>query len=125
VRGDHNTMTVTTVAPASTLPSSPPAPPPTVALFFWLAALVAPIALMTKSPRRKGGNGTSKSGRRSLAPTAALATLGAILLLASVSCGDDGAKPPSGGTPAGSYDLTVTATWESVQVTTTVTMVVQ
>jgi hypothetical protein len=118
------TMTVTTVAPASTLPSSPGGASP-VALIFWLAALLAPIVLTARAPRRNRGDGTSATGRRSLVPTTALGALGAVLLLASVSCGDDGAKPPSGGTPAGSYDLTVTATWESVQASTTVTMVVQ
>lgn len=49
----------------------------------------------------------------------------ALLFLTPISCGDDGTRPPSGGTPAGSYEITVTAAWESVQISTTVTMVVQ
>jgi CSLREA domain-containing protein len=118
------TMTVTTVAPASSVPSSPGGAP-SVPLILWLAVVLAPVAVLAEAKKGVARKAAYLAPRRSLPRAVAMAAVGAIILLASVSCGDDGTKPPSGGTPAGSYELTVTATWESVQASTTVTMVVQ
>jgi hypothetical protein len=41
------------------------------------------------------------------------------------SCGKDGTSPPTGGTPTGTYQLTVTATWQSAQTTANATLIVQ
>lgn len=56
-----------------------------------------------------------------------MAGLGTLLLILQASCGSDGStsSPLTGGTAAGSYNLTVTMAWESVQSTATATLVVQ
>jgi titin len=123
------TMTVTTVAPARVGPSIPapfsPGESPTAPGTLWLAVVLSALALAALLARGSAEHEKAPATRRSLSRSAATAVLGAGLLLALASCGDDGTKPPSGGTPAGSYEMTVTATWESVQASTTVTMVVQ
>jgi hypothetical protein len=84
---------------------------------------LALVALRIAAPAED--ESSLRPARRSLSGAIAAAALGAIMLLMPVSCGDDGTTPPSGGTPPGSYQMTVTASWESVQATTTATMVVQ
>jgi hypothetical protein len=118
------TMTVTTVAPAGSEPLGTDGAPwaPWFPLLFGLLALGALLAsavLEWVTPVNPAV-AEVRVGR-----SVARGILVAALLLVPVSCGDDGTKPPTGGTPPGSYDLTVTATWETVQLTTTATMVVQ
>ena len=131
------TMTVTTVAPAGTAPGVPGDRPPAPKL-MWLFGVVGVGVLVgmgraklaTSRPAVVGGAGPARSWPAFLwlFPTPRFA-YGAfvllILLFASASCGDEGTTPPSGGTPAGTYQLSVTATWESVQISSNVTMVVQ
>ena len=123
------TMTVTTVAPASVGPSTPapsaPGEGPTAPGTVWLAVLLSALGLASLVARGRAEDEKARVGSRSLLRSIATGALGAGLLLALGSCGDDGTKPPSGGTPPGSYEMTVTATWESVEVSTTVTMIVQ
>jgi CSLREA domain-containing protein len=123
------TMTVTTVAPAHLGPStrtpSPPGRGPAAPGTLWLAVLLSVLGLASLVARGWAKDEKALVRRRSLSRSIATAALGAGLILALGSCGDDGTKPPSGGTPSGSYDMTVTATWESVEVSTTVTMIVQ
>lgn len=107
------TLTVTTVAPAGTLPFSGPELPPGG---WWLgltwAAALAWVILLRSIP------GTSRGIRRG-------SWVLPLLLLVPAACGDDGTSEPTGGTPPGSYEITVTGSWESVDFSTTVTMVVQ
>jgi hypothetical protein len=42
-----------------------------------------------------------------------------------MACGDDGTSPTDGGTPPGTYEITVTGTWESLTHSATATLVVQ
>ncbi len=107
------TMTITTVAPAYVTPFVPGTDPRAWQV-LWLVALLGALGLAAL-----------RTTRHSLSSARAAAALAAVILLISVSCGDDGTTPPSGGTTPGSYEMTVTASWESVQATTTVTMVVQ
>lgn len=118
------TMTVTTVAPAASAPFGTDGAPrelsfPLVYALLVLTALLASAALnrMTPVNPTAGGGRLGRSVVRGIVVTA--------FLVVPVSCGDDGTPPPTGGTPPGSYDLTVTAAWETVQLTTTVTLVVQ
>jgi hypothetical protein len=87
--------------------------------------LLSALGLASLVARGRAEDEKARVGSRSLLRSIATGALGAGLLLALGSCGDDGTKPPSGGTPPGSYEMTVTATWESVEVSTTVTMIVQ
>jgi hypothetical protein len=118
------TMTVTTVAPAASGPWTPgshPANPWAIWLAITLVALGLGAAMVERVPVRGGF-----PGRWTTPIPLGLKVSGvALLLLIPVSCGDDGNKPPSGGTPPGSYEITVTATWESASASATVTMVVQ
>jgi hypothetical protein len=118
------TMTVTTVAPAGGSPFfvelEPPIPPSFGLLFTVLA-----LALLVSRTRSRDGRGVLSLETGTLRKAAGRAGLVIAFLLIPPSCGDDGTKPPSGGTPPGTYSLTVRAAWVSVQVTTTVTMVVQ
>ena len=106
-------LTVTTVAPAGTLPFSGPEPPTgrSWLSLMWAAAL-AWILLLGSTPG---------ASRRSWRGSWALP----LLLLVPASCGDDGTSGPTGGTPPGSYEITVSGSWESVDFSTTVTLVVQ
>jgi hypothetical protein len=118
------TMTVTTVAPAGSAPLGTHGAPrelsfPLVYALLVLTALLASAALNGMTPV----NPTAGGGR--LGGSVVRGILVTAFLVVPVSCGDDGTNPPTGGTPPGSYDLTVTAAWETVQLTTTVTMVVQ
>jgi len=117
------TMTVTTVAPASSPPSST-GRTPIGPWLLWLAALGA-LAVAGKVAREEALGRPHPTVRPSVPRVVGQAALGAIILAAAASCGNDGTSIPSGGTPPGSYELTVTASWESVQASTTVTMVVQ
>ena len=123
------TMTVTTVAPAQLEPSTPapssPGESPTAPGTLWLAVVLSALGLAALTARGWADEENAPGRHRSVFRSTATAALGTVLILALGSCGDDGTKPPSGGTPAGSYEMTVTATWESVEVSTTVTMVVQ
>jgi CSLREA domain-containing protein len=118
------TMTVTTVAPAASAPlgtdGSPWGPP-----VAWLYPLLALAALLTYSTANRLTKANPAREVGGLGRPLVRGTLVAVLLLIPVSCGDDGTKPPTGGTPPGSYELTVSATWETVELTTTATMVVQ
>ena len=53
----------------------------------------------------------------------------ALVTVAGLACGDDDSPttppPPTGGTPTGSYELTVTGTWQSLPHSTTATLIVQ
>jgi titin len=119
------TMTVTTVAPATLRPLVPGMDPRRPGM-LWLVALLGALGLAALRIAAPAEDESSlRPARRSLSGAIAAAALGAIMLLMPVSCGDDGTTPPSGGTPPGSYQMTVTASWESVQATTTATMVVQ
>ncbi|MGD2070907.1 MAG: CSLREA domain-containing protein [Gemmatimonadota bacterium] len=115
------TLTVPTVAPAGLPRVAPGAPAgrprgwlPLLALLGLMAALSGWVFRPRAAP----------AGRR--LPALVLgATASAILLLAPLSCGDDGVTEPSGGTAPGSYDLVVTAGWASVEASAIVTLVVR
>ncbi len=117
-------MTVTTVAPALVPPSSPGRAPAVPGL-WWLAGILTMVTIGVLTAGRGASSAGASTATRASFARAALGLFGALLVAASLSCGDDGTTPPSGGTPPGSYQLTVTATWESVEASTTVTMVVQ
>jgi titin len=114
------TMTVTTVAPAGSQPSGPGTKPPAPSS-LWLLPILSVMALWASLTRRRNGLAVSHPRIGSLRR----AGLVVALLLVPLSCGDDGTEPPTGGTPPGTYSLTVRATWAPVQVSTTVTLVVQ
>lgn len=115
-------MTVTTVAPASLRVPGPAGRFPGGRRPVWLLILSALILLVYSSPalrRRPGARSSHVVARRwSLAATALALTVG-------LSCGDDGTTPLSGGTTPGTYELTVTASWESVAQTATATLIVE
>ena len=132
------TMTVTTVAPATSTPVIPRRLPGNPLGWFWALLLSLPgFALVLRGIRtlgrqgetglRGGTGGTLGVGSRLMtrAGWGVLAVFGGVLLVLQTSCGSEGTSPPTGGTAAGSYELTVTATWESVQQTGTATLVVQ
>jgi len=135
------TMTVTTVAPAASDPGIPGSslklPPGLKPLLPSLLTLLLGAALLLVLMRRSnrgmpfsggwpGGRTPASrvSGRRRGA-NALRVGLAVLLLLAFNSCGDDGTRPPTGGTPPGTYEITVAGTWESLEVSTAVTLVVQ
>ena len=110
------TMTVTTTAPTGSsevIPWTHRSPP-----WTWLS--VALLLLL--------GMGLSRWPRLSalvpLKRAAILAFVG-LTVLSQNSCGTDGPFPPEGGTPTGTYELIVTADWESAQSTSTATLVVE
>ncbi len=120
------TMTVTTVAPARVEPL-PPLDHPISPWMTWLAGLGGIVLIVLwASSRRRWTVGEASKYRRLPHPgaTVAAATVAASLLIL-YACGDGGTTPPTGGTVPGSYALTVTAAWESVQASATVTLVVQ
>jgi CSLREA domain-containing protein len=49
---------------------------------------------------------------------------GVLILACQVACGDGATEPPPGGTPPGTYELTITGTWETLSHSTAVTLVV-
>jgi hypothetical protein len=118
------TMTVTTVAPATVEPGAPGSSLPGPGV-FWFTALLMGIGLVVARAEKVGQPWGSATPLHLRIRCGIKASLVAAVLLAATSCGDDGAKPPSGGTPAGSYELTVNTTWESVLTSTTVTLMVQ
>jgi CSLREA domain-containing protein len=128
--GEVNTiLTVTTVAPATSTLVVPRRLPRIPLGWFWALLLSLPgFALVLMGIRTLGQQGkTFGLGSRPVtrAGWVVLAAFGGLLLVLQTSCGSDGTSPPTGGTAAGTYELTVTATWESVQQTGTVTLVVQ
>jgi hypothetical protein len=123
------TMTVTTTAPATSilvaprrLPWNPPGWPWALLLLFPGVVVLLP-GIGGKGWKAKG----SGPGRRLVTRLGwgTLAASTAVILILQASCGDGGTSPPTGGTPTGTYEITVTATWESVQTTATATLVVQ
>jgi hypothetical protein len=124
------TMTVTTVAPASSAPVALrriPLDPPAWPLWLVLLALAAGGGILRGIQMPGPAIGTPGTRRMTVPGTGwgVWGFLGAALMVLILSCGKDGTSPPSGGTPAGSYELTVTATWESASQTTTATLIVQ
>jgi hypothetical protein len=128
------TMTVTTAAPAGSglvVPRTTDEGPPWVLLGVALA-LLAGLGLWGRAgvdtPRPAsgsiGGRGRGVAGPPVLR-WAAMAAIGGLLILLQTSCGGDGTSPPTGGTPAGTYELTITAAWQSAQTTSAATLVVQ
>jgi hypothetical protein len=123
------TMTVSTSAPAGGFPAAPDEAPGDRGLWLW-GLLLAPGLLAL------GVRGTDRlvrtSGIRPISgsvhgrlPWVGVLVLGCLALALQISCGGDGSSPPTGGTPSGSHDLTVSAAWESAESTATVTLVVQ
>lgn len=127
--GASTTMTVTTVAPSGSGVVVPRRIPWNPSGWSWALLLALPgIALLLRGLRFFGrGARRFETGNRVMtrAGWGAVAAFGALLLILQTSCGKDGTSPPTGGTPAGTYELTVTATWETVQQTATATLVVQ
>jgi hypothetical protein len=111
------TMTISTTAPTVSFRQPPlrRSAAPLFALWF-----VAPGMLLS---------GAALGRRRRNMAGILLATLLVLLLSLCVSCGSHsgggGRVAPQGGTPAGTYTVTVTGTSGSLQHTTTVTLVVQ
>ncbi|MCJ7627374.1 MAG: hypothetical protein MUO50_03190, partial [Longimicrobiales bacterium] len=127
--GASTTMTVTTVAPSGSGVVVPRRLPWNPSGWSWAFLLALPgIALLLRGIQ-SSGRGARRLGTGNRVMTRAgwgvVAASGAILLILQTSCGKDGTSPPTGGTPAGTYELTVTATWETVQQTATATLVVQ
>ncbi|MBT8398185.1 MAG: CSLREA domain-containing protein [Gemmatimonadetes bacterium] len=122
-------MTVTTVAPSASFLMGPRGTWSGLPGHSWaiILALASLLALMLATLIREGDHRRRRAGAPMLHRVrwSALAGLGALLLILQTACGDSGTSTPTGGTPPGTYELTVTATWESVQQTGTVTLVVQ
>jgi len=118
------TMTVTTEAPADSPPISPEGGPPGPWM-YWLMGLIAgaPVLLLRSREKPPSQDLVGYPGGRTRLGWRMAVFSG--LVLVSLSCGDHGSDPPTGGTPPGNYSMTVTATWESVELTTSVTMVVE
>ncbi|NNK09003.1 MAG: CSLREA domain-containing protein [Myxococcales bacterium] len=119
------TMTVSTAAPAGSsrvIPWTHGNPP-----WIWLSVALLLLVAMGLRERLRRSDPRWSPG---LVPVSALrgaaivALLG-LMVLSQNSCGADGTPPPEGGTPTGSYELTITAAWESAQSTATATLVVQ
>ncbi|NND28110.1 MAG: CSLREA domain-containing protein [Myxococcales bacterium] len=109
------TMTVTTAAPAGAgpiLPEMRQGPP-----WVWLGMALVLLAGLGILHR---GVAAPPIGR-----WAVMGAIGGLLVLLQPSCGTDGTLPPTGETPTGTYELTITATWESAQTSSTATLVVQ
>ncbi|NND30419.1 MAG: CSLREA domain-containing protein [Myxococcales bacterium] len=119
------TMTVSTAAPAGSsrvIPWTHGNPP-----WIWLSVALLLLVAMGLRERLRRSDPRWSPG---LVPVSALrgAAIAALLGLLAVSqnsCGADGTPPPEGGTPTGTYELTITAAWESAQSTATATLVVQ
>ncbi len=105
------TVTVTTTAPSVSAPRSRPLPPvpPLPPGLRGLLMLALVLAAMAWAIRRRNQPGLSP-WRSTMLP---LAT-GLLLILALAACGGGGSAgggpPPNPGTPAGTYNLTVTGT---------------
>jgi hypothetical protein len=117
-------MTVTTLARATSV-SVPRRTPNTPVHLAWIGFTVAAVLITLAAVGR---------WREAGAPPidVPVARVGRLLALAVVSmlvlhgCGDNnGTGPPAGGTPAGTYEVTVTGAWESVQHTASATLVVE
>ena len=123
------TMTVTTVAPAASSPVAPRQIPRAPSPWHWILILsISGMVALFGSIKVRGSWAQGlRPGKRGLPRVrwGALAGLGAVLLILQTSCGKDGTSTPTGGTPAGTYELTVTATWESAETTSTATLIVQ
>lgn len=118
------TMSVTTVAPARSAPVARRMMPGVPWELLALAGLSLAVLLIAWPGNSLPAARHALSIRRFRRILARAGLLIALPFLPA-SCGDDGSRPPSGGTPPGSYTLTVTATWQSATVTTQVTMMVQ
>jgi len=105
--GNNVTVSVSTTAPSANMPRSlrPPRLPGPLALLA-LALLLASVAWAL----RAGGDVESSRRRRVFVPLAA----GLLFALTLAGCGGGGSSssgpPPNQGTPAGTYNLTVTGT---------------
>jgi hypothetical protein len=127
------TMTVTTASPtgASQVIPTTHRTPPSIGLGMALLLLMAmglrkwfgrsalvPVA----GPAHRWSPGFAPA---SVLRRAAIMALVGLIVLSQNSCGTDGTPPPEGGTPTGTYELTIIADWESVQSTSSATLVVQ
>jgi hypothetical protein len=113
-----STMTVQTGPPTKTLVS---AGVNGAGAALALACLLVLIALAALSPVcTRNGLRLSRWGR-----THTLLALVAVLLLMTLACGDDDTTSPTGGTPSGTYQLTVTGTWDSVERSAGATLLVE
>ncbi len=117
-----STLTVSTTGPAGSVVlarrESRHSPLKLVLIgFFSLAALT------TIGRTRKRGQSTLLAGIPGVRMLLAVAV---VFLLLQVGCGDDATEPePEPRTPAGTYELTVTGSWESVEHSTTTTLIVE
>jgi hypothetical protein len=122
-------MTVTTSAPAGGFPLAPEETPGDRGLWLWGLLLASGLLAVggwgaDRVVRTSGIRRVSGSVPRRL-HWIGVAVVVCMAVAFQTSCGGDGSSPPTGGTPPGSHDLTVSATWESAVSTTTVTLVVQ
>jgi titin len=122
------TMTVTTSAPA-TSPLGVPGPwKPTTGhgWWAWLLAIFGIMGALALYSRRRTAPPREGRWRRATGLTwGAAASVGILVMMLQAGCGDGGSSPPTGGTPPGTYQITVTVAWETAQQSTTVTLVVQ
>jgi hypothetical protein len=102
-----------------------------IALFAAMALLTAGAA-MSPSSRSSGGEDAAATGRNLPVERLLRRFIGASLLAASLflallwpACGGGGLYVRSGGTPAGTYALTITATAGNVSHSTTVKLTVR
>lgn len=123
------TMRITTVAPSALFPMKHRVDWRGLSGPSWAAALALAglIALMLGALSRDEDLRLRRARSRLFRQIrwGAMASVGAVVLVLLSACGDSGTSTPTGGTPAGTYQVTVTASWESVQQTGTVTLVVQ
>jgi CSLREA domain-containing protein len=116
----RSVLTIETAAPSKSAASSGQGIPggPVVA-WIGLLSLATLTALGMVRSRGQLASVTRIAGAHAL-----LIILIALLLL-QVACGDDDTTAPTGGTPAGTYEFTVTGTWEAVERTGEATLVVE
>jgi hypothetical protein len=112
-----STMTVETGAPGKSLVSA--GFRGARSAVAWAGLLVLAALAVLSPAHSKGKIKPSRRGARMLLAVAA------VLLLMTVACGDDETTAPTGGTPSGTHEFTVTGAWNSVERSAGATLVVE
>lgn len=114
-------LTIETAAPSKSRAGAQPGlPGGSNVLIGMILVSLAALAVMARV--FLGGRST---GVARLAGGPAVLALVAALLLLTVACGDDDTTAPTGGTPEGTHEITVTGTWGSVERSAEATLIVE